>query len=87
MVIQGVPENSIPGKQNFFETEANTIFPIVCSFNFYIPLAFSRILNYENVTFLTEVIACFVRLIKFPCFLNKINYRPVLNHILTDFEG
>ena len=58
-------------KADFFSRLMQTLFHhIVCNFNFYIPLAFSRILNYENVTFLTEVIACFVQLVKFWWFLN-----------------
>ena len=59
-ILQGVPENSIPGKQNFLETDANAIYHVVYNFNCYILLAFSRILDCENVTFLTEVITCFV---------------------------
>ena len=48
----------------FFETDANVIYNIVCIQNLH-TLSFLRILNYENVTFMTEVIAYFVQLVKF----------------------
>ena len=43
-----------------------TILLVISNFT-YLQL-FSRISNYESVTFLTKVIACFVSFIKFPCF-------------------
>ena len=68
----GCPRKLYTGEAEFFffETNANAIYHIACNFKFYIPAAFSRISNYESVTFLTKVIACVVSLIKFPCFLN-----------------
>ena len=51
--IQGIPEKNIPGKHICLRLTQTLFTTFVCIFNVYMPQGFSRIFNYENVTFLT----------------------------------